>query len=108
MVPSCAESAIVKQPACAAAISSSGFVPLPLSKRVPKEYGVSERTPLCVEIEPLPSFNAPDQTAEAVRCMVSSPFLPEANRRRITADQIRCSEASERFIVLHARARKPE
>ena len=31
---SCAESAIEKQPACAAARSSSGFVPFPSSKRV--------------------------------------------------------------------------
>ena len=37
IVPSCAESAMVKQPACAAAINSSGFVPLPFSKRVTKE-----------------------------------------------------------------------
>ena len=32
------ERAIEKQPACAAAMSSSGFVPLPSSKRVLNEY----------------------------------------------------------------------
>ena len=33
------DSAIVKQPACAAAMSSSGFVPLPSPKRALNEYG---------------------------------------------------------------------
>src|SRR5262249_31740758 len=51
---SCAESAIVKQPACAAARSSSGLVPTPFSKRVEKEYWASFRVPLSVEMEPLP------------------------------------------------------
>src|SRR5580704_15969130 len=67
--PSCAESAIVKHPACAAARSSSGLVPTPFSKRVLKEYCVCLRTPLSVEIDPLPSFKPPCQTADALRCM---------------------------------------
>src|SRR5207302_11170251 len=33
-LPSAADVAMVKQPACAAAISSSGLVPMPFSKRV--------------------------------------------------------------------------
>src|SRR5476651_1147973 len=66
-LPSSAENAMEKQPACAAAISSSGFVPLPFSKRVLKEYCVSDKTPLAVEIVPLPSFKLPCQTADAVR-----------------------------------------
>src|SRR2546430_17096150 len=37
-LPSSAENAIEKQPAWAAAIISSGFVPTPFSKRVEKEY----------------------------------------------------------------------
>ena len=45
---------MVKQPACAAAINSSGFVPTPFSNRVPNEYAVSFRAPLSVEI--LPAF----------------------------------------------------
>ena len=53
--PSCPDRAIEKQPAWAAAINSSGLVPLPSSKRVLKEYCVSARTPLSVEIVPLPS-----------------------------------------------------
>src|SRR5713226_6678110 len=69
--PSCAESAIVKHPACAAARSSSGLVPTPFSNRVLKEYCVCLRTPLSVEIEPFPSFKPPCQTADALRCMVS-------------------------------------
>src|SRR3984893_12199551 len=69
-LPSCAESAIVKHPACAAAINSSGFVPAPFSKRVENEYCVFERTPLSVEIVPLPSFSEPFQTAEALRTII--------------------------------------
>jgi hypothetical protein len=42
-------SAMVKQPACAAAISSSGLVPFSFSNRVLKEYGVSANTPESVE-----------------------------------------------------------
>src|SRR5205823_4361987 len=66
-LPSCPESAIEKQPACAAAINSSGFVPLPSSNRVLNEYCVLLSTPLSVEIVPLPSFKPPCQTAEALR-----------------------------------------
>src|SRR5258708_18906695 len=70
--PSGAESAIVKQPACAAARSSSGLVPMPLSKREWKEYGVCLRTLLSVERVPLPAFRSPCQTADALRCMIFS------------------------------------
>src|SRR2546423_3239451 len=72
---SCFESAIEKQPACAAAMSSSGFVPAPFSKRVLKEYCVSESTPLSVETEPWPSLKPPRQTAEPFRCMSSPPYI---------------------------------
>src|SRR5258708_8951373 len=68
--PSCAESAMVKQPAWAAASSSSGLVPMPLSKREWKEYGVCLRTLLSVERVPLPAFRSPCQTADALRCMM--------------------------------------
>src|SRR5579872_855035 len=74
--PSWAERAIVKHPACAAARSSSGLVPTPFSKRVLKEYCVCLRTPLSVEIEPLPSFRPPCQTADALRCMMPLLFAP--------------------------------
>src|SRR5882724_11246263 len=70
-LPSCAESAIVKQPACAAARSSSGLVPTSFSNLVLNEYCVCFSTPLSVEIEPFPSFKPPCQTADALRCMVS-------------------------------------
>ena len=66
-LPSPAESAIEKHPACAAAINSSGLVPTPFSKRVPNEYWASARTPLAVEIVPLPSLRLPCQAAVAVR-----------------------------------------
>src|SRR5256885_4712018 len=69
---SCAERAMVKQPACAAASSSSGLVPTPFSKRVLKEYWVCLRTPLSVETEPLPLLRSPCQTALALRCIVPS------------------------------------
>src|SRR2546423_11290841 len=69
--PSCAESAMVKHPAWAAARSSSGLVPTPFSNLVLKEYCVCLRTPLSVEIIPFPSFKPPCQTADALRCMIS-------------------------------------
>src|SRR5580704_7746022 len=68
--PSCAERAIVKHPAWAAARSSSGLVPTPFSNRVLKEYCVCLRTPLSVEMEPLPFFKPPCHTADALRCMM--------------------------------------
>src|SRR5712671_4300418 len=70
-LPSCAERAMVKQPACAAANSSSGLVPTPFSKRVLKEYCVCFRTPLSVEMAPLPVLRSPCQTALALRCMLN-------------------------------------
>src|SRR6188472_769717 len=68
-------SAIAKQLACAAAISSSGLVPwTPASstKRLDAEYGWSLIAPLLVEIAPLPSLPAPRQTAVLERSMVTS------------------------------------
>src|SRR6185436_5456341 len=62
--------AIVKQLACAAAISSSGFVPaLPSSdaKRVLTPYGASLSAPESVLIVPLPLGPVPCQTAVLVR-----------------------------------------
>src|ERR1043165_4387020 len=69
-LPSSAENAIEKQPAWAAAMSSSGFVPTPFSKRVLKDYCVSLSVPLSVEMVPLPSFKPPCQTADALRFIV--------------------------------------
>src|SRR5690242_16958858 len=62
-----ADSAMVKQPACAAAMSSSGLVPGVCSNRVAKLYGVSFSTPLCVASAPCPLLRSPDQIADAVR-----------------------------------------
>ena len=70
--PNCADRAIEKQPACAAAISSSGFVPGAFSNRVVNEYWVLFRTPPGAEIVPLPSLSPPFQTALALRCMLFS------------------------------------
>src|SRR4029077_3188563 len=64
--------AIVKQPACAAAMSSSGFVPRSFSKRVRNEYGVLARTPESVERSPLPARPVPRHTAFALRIMEAS------------------------------------
>ena len=47
-----APTAIVKQPACAAAISSSGLVPTPSAKRVLNEYWVLFKVVLWVVISP--------------------------------------------------------
>src|SRR5690348_11467083 len=70
--PSCADRAMEKHPACAAAINSSGFVPGAFSNRVVNEYGVLFSTPPGAEIEPLPSLRPPFQTALALRCMTFS------------------------------------
>src|SRR6185312_12508922 len=67
---SCADSAIEKQPACAAAINSSGLVPGAFSKRVPNEYWVFDRTPLSVEIVPRPDLRSPFHMADALRFMM--------------------------------------
>src|SRR5712692_8756269 len=67
--PNCAESAMEKQAACAAAISSSGLVPGAFSKRVVNEYGVLASTPLVAETVPLPSLSPPFHTALALRCI---------------------------------------
>src|ERR1039458_10080863 len=69
-LPSSDENAIAKQPACAAAMSSSGLVPTPFSKRVLKEYCVSLSVPLSEEMLPWPSFKLPFQTADALRFMM--------------------------------------
>src|SRR5437868_10327344 len=55
-------------------MSSSGFVPFSSSKRVRKEYGVCERTPLSDEMVPLPSLRLPFQMAEALRFMIGKRF----------------------------------
>src|SRR6478752_9971201 len=65
-------SAIVKQPAWAAAINSSGLVPFSFSKRVLKEYGVSASTPESLERLPLPERPLPRQTAFALRIIEHS------------------------------------
>src|SRR5437899_296555 len=61
---------MVKQPACAAASSSSGLVPFSFSNLVLKEYGVSASTPESVERFPLPARPVPRQTAFALRIML--------------------------------------
>src|SRR6516165_12482985 len=68
-VPNCAESAIEKHAACAAAINSSGLVPGASSNRVLKEYCVLFSTPPGAEMLPFPSFKLPFHTALAFLCM---------------------------------------
>src|ERR1700744_4556610 len=63
---------MVKQPAWAAAISSSGLVPTPSSKRVLKLYCASLRVLLCVLMVPLPAFKSPCQIAVALRSIAFS------------------------------------
>src|SRR6185503_3072375 len=67
--------AIVKQPACAAAINSSGLVPTPSAKRVLNEYWVLLRVVLWVVRSPLPSWKVPFQCACAVRFIVLVIYL---------------------------------
>src|SRR4029079_3229415 len=68
--PSPKASAMLKQPAWAAPINSSGLVPLYSPERIPAEYGALESVPLCVVSVPLPSGPPPFQTASAVRLIV--------------------------------------
>src|SRR5581483_11947740 len=81
--PSCAESAIEKHAACAAAISSSGLVPGVFSNRVVNEYGVLDSTPLVADTVPLPSFSPPFHTALALRC-IGSPGLKDFRPTLVT------------------------
>src|SRR3984893_5240073 len=77
--PNSLESAIEKQRGWAAAISSSGLVPLPSAKRLVNEYWVSESTPLSVEIVPLPSLRLPFHSADALRFMgYVLPIFPQS------------------------------
>src|SRR5262249_30180353 len=70
-----ADSAMEKQPASAAPMSSSGFVPVPSSKRDKNENGPSN-APLPSFMFPLPSFKLPSQTADPVRvAIVLSPLV---------------------------------
>jgi len=59
----------------AEARSSSGLVAGAIFERVLNEYCVCLSMPLSVEMEPLPDFRSPDQTAEALRCIKDSPLL---------------------------------
>ena len=70
--PSTSDSAIVKQPACAAAISSSGVVPVtPSPKRESKEYGPS-KAPESSFSSPPPSRVEPCHCAVADRAAMSA------------------------------------
>ena len=77
------ESAIEKQLACAAAISSSGLVPGSSSKRVPNEYAPS-MTPEALLNVPLPPARSPFHSAVAVLIAIGPPRsrVERANRLR--------------------------
>jgi hypothetical protein len=66
-----------KHAACAAAISSSGFVPGAFSNRMVKEYGVLLSTPPGAEIDPFPSLSPPFHTALALRSIDSPQSMNE-------------------------------
>src|SRR5258708_32298688 len=69
---------MVKQPAWAAAINSSGLVPFSFSNRVLNEYGVSASTPESLERPPLPARPVPCHIALALRIMrffLANPWL---------------------------------
>jgi len=70
--------AIEKQPACAAATSSSGFVPGVSPNRVAKLYGMPLRAPLNVDTVPFPSFRPPFHCALARRS-IESPAGPKSS-----------------------------
>ncbi len=77
-------SAIVKQLACAAAISSSGLVPARPSsdmKRVCTLYGCALNAPLCVVIVPLPCGTLPCQMAVLFRLSMRRLYREDARVR---------------------------
>src|SRR5271155_2236881 len=79
--PRMSDSAIVKQPAWAAPINSSGFVPGLPSKRLVKPYGYLSSAPLFVEMAPLPPLIPPSQTA-VPNVIIFHPSLGFGQRRR--------------------------
>src|SRR5262249_43970185 len=68
--PNCADSAIAKQPACAAAINSSGLVPFPLSDLVENEYWVGATTAVSVEAVAFRVVQSRCQFVDRLVCMV--------------------------------------
>src|SRR5690606_26763989 len=69
------EKAMLKHAACAAAISSSGFVPFSFSKRVANEKGVPLSTPLVVSISPSPPRRFPRHVPAPVRSIAAMTIL---------------------------------
>src|SRR5262245_65251884 len=63
------ESAMLKQAAWAAAISSSGLLPVACSKREEYVIVASCNTPLSVDALPVPVRRSPDQDAVACRSL---------------------------------------
>src|SRR5512138_2953166 len=90
--PRNSESAIEKHAACAAATSSSGFVPFSFSNRILKLYGTPARAPLSVDTEPFPSLSPPLQTALALRFIPNDTPL-EPRQHRLAAGSLTCFRA---------------
>src|SRR5439155_8820858 len=82
--PSSPEKAIAKQLACAAATSSSGFVPGSFSNRIAKPYATVLRAPLAVDTVPFPSFRPPLHWALARRC-IGSPRRETPGRLNVSS-----------------------
>src|SRR5256886_3382701 len=106
--PSSLEKAIAKQLACAAATSSSGFVPGSFSNRIAKPYATVFRAPLAVDTVPFPSFRPPLHWALARRCIGSprretparlnvSSSIPLANDEMGIAELVPKGSRPERF-----------
>src|SRR5262245_11315619 len=91
---SCAASAIVKHPACAAPISSSGLVAgWPSSKRDLNVYGPSN-APLPTAIRPLPCARFPFHSASAL-CVGMKILLENPEYTRALADRYPAKIARE-------------
>src|SRR5262245_7736514 len=74
------DSAMLKHAAWAAAISSSGLVPLAFSNRVANEYAPL-KAPLPAANRPLPSLSFPSQTAVAVLFRIDPPVINDGRSR---------------------------
>src|SRR6202161_4862432 len=93
---------MVKHPACAAAINSSGLVPFSFSKRVRNEYGLSASTPESVERVPLPARPVPCQTAFALRIMVRLLAVACSKLSRVSSFEIDRSDQVDRNVDVAA------
>ena len=101
-MPKTRESAIAKQPAWAAPINCSGFVPAPSSKREPNYYGPLN-SPFPKSSVPLPSLIVPSHRACAMRVGIPSISGP---RRECRSGPLSVCHSSVAILRSHIEVRR--